>query len=183
VAGCDDSEQRQRLRRLKRDNPVPECTDWLLASAASERSCWPRSTNRKSPAASAQDCVIRELCQDAQVLQQTERLGVPCRGQLLAGASSKKSARTLGGEELLAQQGMCKLCIALGTFEVDHVIPVFQILSGQQQELQALCLECHRTKTSLEGNRCTNLESRFSRYDHLNYAALPRLPPLFQLQK
>ncbi|OLP95684.1 hypothetical protein AK812_SmicGene22162 [Symbiodinium microadriaticum] len=78
---------------------------------------------------------------------------------------------------------MCKLCIALGTFEVDHVIPVSQFLSGQQQELQALCLECHRTKTSLEGNHCTNLESRFSRYDYLNYAASPRLPPLAELAK
>ena len=82
---------------------------------------------------------------------------------------------------------MCKLCgapIALGTFEIDHVIPVSQSFSGQQQELQALCLECHRTKTSLEGNHSTTLESRFSRYAYQNYAASPRLPPLvFQLQK
>ena len=88
-------------------------------------------------------------------------------------------------EELLAQQqGMCKLCgapIALGTFEIDHVIPVSQSFSGQQLELQALCLECHHTKTSLEGNHSTT--RRFSRYAYQNYAATPRLPPLvFQLQ-
>ena len=90
-------------------------------------------------------------------------------------------------EELLArQQGMCKLCgapIGLGTFEIDHVIPVAQSFSGQQQELQALCIECHRTKTSLEGNHSTTLESRFCRYVYQNYAASPRLPPLvFQLR-
>eukprot|EP00439_Symbiodinium_sp_Y106_P030338 s11460_g3.t1 len=28
VSGCDDSEQRQRFRRLKRDTPVPEFKDW-----------------------------------------------------------------------------------------------------------------------------------------------------------
>ena len=72
----------------------------------------------------------------------------------------------------------------MGTFEIDHVIPVAQSFSGQQQELQALCLECHRTKTSLEGNHSTTLESRFCRYVYQNYAATPRLPPLvFQLQK
>ena len=142
--------------------------------------------------------MIRELCEDAQVLQQwTERLGVPYRGQHLAGASLDVFLHLLQGkredtrsrrEELLArQQGMCKLCgapITLGTFEIDHVIPVAQSFSGQQQELQALCLECHRTKTSLEGNHSTTLESRFCRYVYQNYAATPRLPPLvFQLQK
>ena len=58
------------------------------------------------------DCVIRELCEDAEVLQQwTERLGVPYRGQRLAGASLEVFLRLLQGkrddtrsrrEELLA---------------------------------------------------------------------------------
>ena len=79
---------------------------------------------------------------------------------------------------------LCGAPITLGTFEIDHVIPVAQSFSGQQQELQALCLECHRTKTSLEGNHSTTLESRFCRYVYQNYTATPRLPPLvFQLQK
>ncbi|CAE7940102.1 pfh1, partial [Symbiodinium sp. KB8] len=30
VAACDESEQRQRFRRLKRDNPVPEFKEWQL---------------------------------------------------------------------------------------------------------------------------------------------------------
>ena len=118
----------------------------------------------------------------------------PGRGQPggLPAPAAGKARTTLGTrsrrKKLLArQQGMRKLCgapIALATFEIDHVIPVSQSFSGQQQELQALCLECHRTKTSLEGNHSTTLESRFSRYAYQNYAASPRLPPLvFQLQK
>ena len=216
VSGCDDSEQRQRFRRLKRDTPVPEFKDWRLwngeidsgyfwtediRGARAEllaRGHHPKVSMRGLCEWSAlrlrvhggADCVIRELCEDAEVLQQwTERLGVPYRGQRLAGASLEVFLRLLQGkrddtrsrrEELLArQQGMCKLCgapIALGTFEIDHVIPVSQSFSGQQQELQALCLECHRTKTSLEGNHSTTA--------YQNYAASPRLPPLvFQLQK
>ena len=224
VANCDESEQRQRFRRLRRDNPVPEFKEWLpwegeiksgyfysedlrgvraqlLAEGhhpkVSMRGLCEWSALRLRVAGGA-DCVIRELCEDAQVLQQwTERLGVPYRGQRLAGASLEVFLHLLQGkredtrsrrEELLArQQRMCKLCgapIALGTFEIDHVIPVAQSFSGQEEELQALCLECHRTKTSLEGNHSTTLESRFCRYVYQNYAASPRLPPLvFQLQK
>ena len=130
-------------------------------------------------------------------LRGTESLGVPYRGQRLAGASlevflhllqgKREDTRSRREELLVRQQGMCKLCgapIGMGTFEIDHVIPVAQSFSGQQQELQALCLECHRTKTCLEGNHSTILESRFCRYVYQNYAATPRLPPLvFQLQK
>ena len=55
---------------------------------------------------------------------------------------------------------------------------------GQALELQALCFECHKVKTSMEGNHSTTLESRFCRYVYQNYAASPRLPPLVcQLQK
>ena len=209
---------------FKRDNPVPEFKDWqpwegeivsgyfwtedlrgvraqLLAEGhhpkVSMRGLCEWSALRlRVP--SGTDCVIRELCEDAQVLQQwTESLGVPYRGQRLAGASLEVFLHLLQGrrddtrsrrEELLTQQqGMCKMCgapIAMGTFEVDHVIPVAQSFSGQQQDLQALCLECHRTKTSLEGNHSTTLESRFCRYVYQNYATSPRLPPLvFQMQK
>ena len=224
VASCDEAPQRPRYRRLTRDTPVLEFKDWqpwhgeiasgyfwtedirgaradLLAHGhhpkVSMRGLCEWSALRLRVHGGA-DCVIRELCEDAAVLQQwTERLGVPYRGQRLAGASLEVFLHLLQGkhedtrsrrEELLAQQqGMCKLCgapIALGTFEIDHIIPVSQSFSGQQLELQALCLECHRTKTSLEGNHCTTLESRFCRYAYQNYATSPRLPPLvFQLQK
>ena len=186
VAACDESEQRQRFRRLKRDNPVPEFKEWelwegeiksgyfytedlrgvraqLLAEGHQPKVsmrglCEWSALRLRVPGGT--DCVIRELCEDAQVLQQwTERLGVPYRGQRLAGASLDVFLHLLQGkredtrsrrEELLArQQGMCKLCgapITLGTFEIDHVIPVAQSFSGQQQELQTLCLECHRTQ-------------------------------------
>ena len=210
VAACDESEQRQRFRRLKRDNPVPEFEEWQLWEGEIKSGYFytedlrgvraqllaeghqPKVSMRGLCEWSAlrlrvpggMDCVTRELCEDAQVLQQwTERLGVPYRGQRLAGASLDVFLHLLQGkredtrsrrEELLArQQGMCKLCgapITLGTFEIDHVIPVAQSFSGQQQEL--------------EGNHSTTLESRFCRYVYQNYAATPRLPPLvFQLQK
>ena len=43
--------------------------------------------------------MIRELCEDAEVLQQwTERLGVPYRGQRLAGASLEVFLRLLQGQ-------------------------------------------------------------------------------------
>ena len=190
VAACDESEQRQRFRRLKRDNPLPEFKEWQLWEGEIKSGYFYTEDLRGARAqllaeghqpkvsmrglcewsalrlrvSGRTDCVIRELCEDAQaqVLQQwTERLGVPYRGQRLAGISLDVFLHLLQGkredtqsrrEELLArQQGMCKLCgapIAMGTFEIDHVIPVAQSVSGQQQELQALCLECHRTRAS-----------------------------------
>ena len=82
---------------------------------------------------------------------------------------------------------MCKLCgapITAQTCELDHIVPVRQAYQGQALELQALCFECHKVKTSMEGNHSTTLESRFCRYVYQNYAASPRLPPLVcQLQK
>ena len=142
--------------------------------------------------------MIRELCEDAQVLQEwTQRLGVPYRGQRLAGASLEVFLRLLQRRRdntssrraaLLAEQdGMCKLCgapITAQTCELDHIVPVRQAYQGQALELQALCFECHKVKTSMEGNHSTTLESRFCRYVYQNYAASPRLPPLIcQLQK
>ena len=68
--------------------------------------------------------------------------------------------------------------MGLGTCEFDHVVPVHQAFRGQIQELQALCLECHRTKTALENSHATTLESRFSRRAYEAYVHSPRLPPL-----
>ena len=82
---------------------------------------------------------------------------------------------------------MCKLCgapITAQTCELDHIVPVRQAYQGQALELQALCFECHKVKTSMEGNHSTTLEKSFCRYVYQNYAASPRLPPLVcQLQK
>ena len=50
--------------------------------------------------------------------------------------------------------------------------------AAQAQNLQALCLECHRNKTALESSHATTLESRFSRRAYEQYVESPRLPPL-----
>ena len=53
-----------------------------------------------------------------------------------------------------------------------------QSFAAQAQNLQALCLECHRNKTALEFSHPTTLESRFSRRAYEQYVESPRLPPL-----
>ena len=91
----------------------------------------------------------------------------------------RESATTLeaAGRSSWPSSRACASCVAPPSlyepFEIDHVIPVSQSFSGQQQELQALCLECHRTKTSLEGNHSTTLESRFSRYAYQKLSEAP----------
>ena len=222
VVGCDEAE-RHRYRRQRQDSSTPEFSEWK--PWAGEIGCghfWSedlRSVRAQLLAAGHQpkvalrglcewsalrlrasggDCVIRELCEDAQVLQEwTQRLGVPYRGQRLAGASLEVFLHLLQRRRdntssrraaLLAEQdGMCKLCgapITAQTCELDHIVPVRQAYQGQALELQALCFECHKVKTSMEGNHSTTLESRFCRYVYQNYAASPRLPPLVcQLQK
>ena len=112
VVGCDEAE-RHRYRRQRQDSITPEFSEWK--PWAGEIGCghfWSedlRSVRAQLLAAGHQpkvalrglcewsalrlrasggDCVIRELCEDAQVLQEwTQRLGVPYRGQRLAGAS------------------------------------------------------------------------------------------------
>ena len=83
---------------------------------------------------------------------------MPYRGQRLAGVRGGATTRAIVARSYWPRAGAS--CVAPK--------------SGQQQELQALCLECHRTKTSLKGNHSTTLESRFSRYAYQNYAASPR---------
>ena len=57
-------------------------------------------------------------------------------------------------------------------------MPVHQALEGQPQVLQALCLECHRTKTLLDSSRAACLESRVCRSVHEAYVQSPRPPAL-----
>ena len=117
-------------------------------------------------------------------------LGLPYRGQRLAGAASEVFLHLLkarrdppgSGQAVLAEQEyQCKLCaapITAATCELDHIVPVHQSFSAQAQNLQALCLECHRNKTALEYSHATTLESRFSRRAYETYVESPRLPPL-----
>ena len=55
---------------------------------------------------------------------------------------------------------------------------VHQAFYGQKQALQALCLECHRSKTFLDSSHATSSESRLCRHVHETYACSARLPPL-----
>ena len=138
-----------------------------------------------------EDCVICAFHEDLEVLQAwMGRLGLPYRGQRLAGAASEvylhllKARRDPPGsrQAVLAEQDhQCKLCaapITAATCELDHIVPVHQSFSAQAQNLQALCLECHRNKTALEFSHATTLESRFSRRAYEAYVESPRLPPL-----
>ena len=136
------------------------------------------------------DCVVHEYPEDAEVLERwMTKLDFGYRGQRLAAAASEvfatllKARRDRGDvrELLLEQQGLCALCgtpIEAATAEADHVVPVHQAFYGQRQALQALCLECHRSKTFLESSHAMSLESRFCRFVHETYACSPRLPPL-----
>ena len=134
------------------------------------------------------DCVVHEYFEEVLERWMT-KLDFGYRGQRLAAAASEvfaallKARRDRGDvrELLLEQQGLCALCgtpIEAATAEADHVVPVHQAFYGQRQALQALCLECHRSKTFLESSHATSLESRFCRFVHETYACSPRLPPL-----
>eukprot|EP00439_Symbiodinium_sp_Y106_P005728 s13885_g1.t1 len=80
------------------------------------------------------------------------RLGLPYRGQRLAGAASEVFLHLLKAlqdppgsrQAVLAEQDhQCKLCaapITAATCELDHIVPVQQSFSAQAQKLQALCL-------------------------------------------
>ena len=87
-------------------------------------------------------------------------------GSPIAG-SAWRARRARSRQAVLAEQDhQCKLCaapITAATCELDHIVPVHQSFSAQAQNLQALCLECHRNKTALEFSHATTLESRFSR--------------------
>ena len=103
------------------------------------------------------------------------RLGLPYRGQRLAGAASEVFLHLLKAlqdppgsrQAVLAEQDhQCKLCaapITAATCELDHIVPVQQSFSAQAQKLQALCLDSDGNKTALEYSHATTLESRFSR--------------------
>ena len=140
----------------------------------------------------APDCVVTQYPEDAEILQAwMQKLGLEYRGQRLAGAAAEAFQHLLKAKRLdprgsrdriLEEQNyQCKLCsapIELGCCEFDHVVPVHQALEGQPQVLQALCVECHRTKTLLESSRAACLESRVCRSVHEAYVQSPRPPAL-----
>ena len=124
-------------------------------------------------------CVIRQLPEEVEVLEQWLQklpLDVPYRGQRMAGLAhevlmqllkaERKQPDTEARKAILEQQNSlrnsCGAEIQPGTCELDHVVPVHQAFSGDEQVLQALCLECHRNKTLLQTIQPTSLESRFN---------------------
>ena len=54
-----------------------------------------------------------------------------------------------------AQQWKCSSCKELlkSTYEVDHVVPLWEGGADSMENATALCCECHRTKTQLEAIR------------------------------
>ena len=102
VVGCDEAERHRYHSRSGSPGPGRSvvATSGAKTCEACGPSCSQRGTSRRwryrglcewsalRLRASGGDCVIRELCEDAQVLQEwTQRLGVRYRGQRLAGAS------------------------------------------------------------------------------------------------
>ena len=110
-----------------------------------------------------------------------ERVAAPAaEGARRRGLRHLRRPRGCGGAAG-EQDHLCKLCatpITAATCELDHIVPVHQSFSAQAQNLQALCLECHRNKTALEFSHPTTLESRFSRRAYESYVESPRLPAL-----
>ena len=138
-------------------------------------------------------CVIRELPEEADVLEQwLEKLPMktPYRGQRMAGLAHEVLMQLIKAERaqpdpqtrrriLEQQNSLCNLCgaeIEPGTCELDHIVPVHQAFKDDEQELQALCLECHRNKTLLQTVQPTSLESRFNPRACQAYLWSPKLP-------
>jgi 5-methylcytosine-specific restriction endonuclease McrA len=119
-------------------------------------------------------------------------LGIVYQGQGMAGTSLKvlkllvRAARervSLSGEEkaeLLEKHGhRCAQCGARGGLQMDHIARVSD--SFLEQKFQALCVECHSTKTRLESKRHENDEELSSHFELAvwnDYVLSPRAPPL-----
>eukprot|EP00439_Symbiodinium_sp_Y106_P087381 s121_g48.t1 len=112
---------------------------------------------------------IRSFC----IWRQAPMFYVDCQGRLL-----DKYEPAVKEQRAEYQCKLCAAPITAATCELDHIVPVHQSFSAQAQNLQALCLECHRNKTALEYSHATTLESRFSRQPYEAYVESPRLPPL-----
>ena len=54
-----------------------------------------------------------------------------------------------------AQEWKCNLCLRLlsSTYQIDHIIPLSVSEDDSYENLQALCSNCHSSKTQKEGNR------------------------------
>ena len=74
---------------------------------------------------------------------------------------------------------MCKGICERDDREFDHVIPLRNLLKGQEQIFQMLCVGCHAEKTKLEPVFDKDpLASVFSKATYEAYVEQPQLPPL-----
>ena len=167
VARCEPIGDRAQAnyRGERKPGETPECKDWRewegeVGSGTSTPRTWSRSGGSSWPRGTAprwsaeherclrlrvrggEDCVICAFHEDLEVLQAwMGRLGLPYRGQRLAGAAIEvflhllKTRRDPPGsrQAVLAEQDhQCKLCaapITAATCELDHIVPVHQSFS------------------------------------------------------
>lgn len=83
-------------------------------------------------------------------------IGTPPAGNALR-HKSRGAWDTLRRQILQRDCGLCVLCQAAGRVEaahqVDHRIPVSEGGTDHPDNLQSLCIPCHKTKTAAEARR------------------------------
>ena len=64
--------------------------------------------------------------------------------------------RKLRARVLSRDKGLCQVCLKSGKYtpakEVDHIVPKSQGGTDDINQLQAICVSCHRAKTASERN-------------------------------
>lgn len=54
-------------------------------------------------------------------------------------------------EEVLSEQPICAMCKRRFAEQVDHIMPLAAGGTHERENLQGLCVECHRVKTARDG--------------------------------
>ena len=58
---------------------------------------------------------------------------------------------------LRRDKGLCQVCLKAGKFrparQVDHIVPKFEGGTEDDDNLQSICLDCHKVKTAAEAIR------------------------------
>jgi 5-methylcytosine-specific restriction protein A len=63
-------------------------------------------------------------------------------------------------EQVLRDQPVCAMCKRRLAEQVDHIKPLAAGGSHERENLQGLCVECHRTKTARDGTAGRTNEAR-----------------------
>ena len=166
VSFCDAEPRDQpSYRGERRDSSVPLFRDWKewrgeIDCAWPGQSCW---------AGARRACTSTprtRRCSGSGWPSWTSATGASASPRPPARSSPRFSRRAGTGATCASFCALCGTPIDAATAEADHIVPVHQAFYGQRQALQALCLECHRSKTFLETSQATSLESRFCRHVH-----------------